>query len=98
MGFTLDDAYNNSPPIGPKIIPTAKKRGRTVLGVRMGAYARRRCWRKAVLGGLRDFGFVSFLGSRSLLPVSLLLSSLPRFLAMPRGGRGSGCAAERMGR
>ena len=27
---------SNSPPIGEKMMPTMKKRGRTVLGVRMG--------------------------------------------------------------
>ena len=59
------------------MIPTAKKSGSTVLGVRMGAYARRRCWRKAVLGGLRVLGFVSLLPS---LPASLPLSSLCRLL------------------
>jgi len=29
-------AYSRAPPMGPNMIPTAKKRGRTVLGVRMG--------------------------------------------------------------
>jgi len=29
-------AHNKSPPMGANMIPTAKKRGRTVLGVRMG--------------------------------------------------------------
>lgn len=45
--------------MGPKMSPTAKKSGRTVLGVRIGEYARSRCWRKAVFGGLRDLGFLS---------------------------------------
>lgn len=71
--FTFDEEYNNNPPTGPKMIPTAKKSGRTVLGVRMGAYASRRCWRKAVLGGLRDFGFFSFLLSLVSLTSSWLL-------------------------
>lgn len=57
-------AHNNSPPIGANIMPTAKKIGRTVLGVRIGlrfvsiktvlvddwthCHAFRRCCRKAV--------------------------------------------------
>jgi hypothetical protein len=85
VGDTLDEAYSNSPPSGPNMIPTAKNKGRTVLGVRMGAYARSRCCRKAVLGGFRDFGFFSFLLSWSLLPASLLLSSFPRCRAIFEG-------------
>jgi hypothetical protein len=55
--------------MGPKISPTAKNMGRIVLGVRIGEYARSRCWRKAVLGGLRDLDFLSSgLSSQSLLP------------------------------
>ena len=38
-------AYNRSPPIGANMIPTTKKRGKTVLGVRIGL-------RQSVLAGV----------------------------------------------
>ena len=34
--LTCELAYSKRPPIGANIIPTMKKRGRTVLGVRIG--------------------------------------------------------------
>jgi hypothetical protein len=46
--WTCELAHSNSPPSGAKMTPTAKNSGRTVLGVRMGCQAFRRCCRKAV--------------------------------------------------
>jgi len=48
ISWTLELAYSSSPPIGAKMTPTPNRSGRTVLGVRMGCQAFRRCWRKAV--------------------------------------------------
>lgn len=36
MTLTIALAHSKTPPIGAKIMPTTKKSGRTVLGVRMG--------------------------------------------------------------
>ena len=48
ISWTFELAYSSSPPIGAKMTPTPNRSGRTVLGVRMGCHAFRRCWRKAV--------------------------------------------------
>ena len=37
-GLTCELAYSSRPPIGANMIPTMKKRGRTVLGVRIGLH------------------------------------------------------------
>jgi hypothetical protein len=48
ISFTVELAHRSTPPIGAKMTPTAKKRGRTVFGVRIGCQAFRRCCRKAL--------------------------------------------------
>jgi hypothetical protein len=40
--------------MGAKMTPTAKKRGRTVFGVRMGCHAFKRCCRKALSARVRQ--------------------------------------------
>jgi len=48
ISCTVALAQSSSPPIGAKMMPTAKKSGKTVLGVRIGCHAFSRCCRKAV--------------------------------------------------
>ena len=48
ISWTFALAYIKAPPIGANMMPTAKKRGKTVLGVRIGCHAFNRCCRNAV--------------------------------------------------
>lgn len=48
ISWTCELAHSSRPPSGAKMTPTAKNSGSTVLGVRMGCQAFKRCCRKAV--------------------------------------------------
>jgi len=43
LDLTNELAYNSSPPMGANMMPTTKKRGRTVFGVRIGLSPRSQC-------------------------------------------------------
>lgn len=92
--WTVELAHSRTPPMGAKMMPTAKKSGRTVLGVRMGCQAFNRCWRKALsmssslvnlprLAATEGPAYLGVAGSSASSPLGHCCCSRRRFAGPP---------------